>query len=435
MRIDRLRIENFKGFELKDFSFHPQMNLIVGVNGAGKTSLLDALAVAAGAWLLGIRGYDTRNIRPHDVRLNAIPGYNTAMVNWESQFPCVVHANGLVFGQTVEWKRSLTTPGGRTTRGDSRNIRNLAANADRAVRAGEASVLPLLSYYGTGRLWDTPREQYLVKDEKGLVGKQSLSRLEGYRNSLDPRVSIPTLAKWIARQSWIAYQSGGPSHLYSTVRSAILACIEEAHDLYFDAARGEVVLKIGTHGLQPFSNLSDGQKALVALVGDMAQKAATLNPSLDERVLEDTPGMVLIDELDLHLHPGWQRRVIEDLRRVFPRIQFFAATHSPFLIQSLRSGEELLMLDGLATAELGNKTLDDIAQGIMGVPHPEVSQRYGQMKQTATEYLETLDQAALAPEDKRKQFEERLSESIAPYADNPAFQAFLEMKRAAKLRD
>ena len=141
----------------------------------------------------------------------------------------------------------------------------------------------------------------------------------------------------------------------------------------------------------------------------------------------------MIDELDLHLHPKWQRRIIEDLRRTFPKIQFFATTHSPFLIQSLRSGEELIMLDGQPTAELGNKSLEEIARGIMGVSRPEVSERYEEMKTVARNYLETLELADKTPEDKLEAFKQELAKSIAPYADNPAFQAFLEMKRAAKL--
>ena len=92
MRIDRLLVENFKGFEHREFNFHPQVNLLVGVNGTGKTTLLDALAVSAGGWFLGLRGYDTRHNRNHEVRLQAIAensanGNNrrTPQVNWEQQ--------------------------------------------------------------------------------------------------------------------------------------------------------------------------------------------------------------------------------------------------------------------------------------------------------------------------------------------------------------
>ena|SRR5258708_28854696 len=108
MRIDSLTVENFKGFDLRDFSFHPHVNLLVGVNGTGKTSLLDALAVAVGAWFLGLRGYDTRHIRAHEVRLREIPapdsgtnGRQATQVNWEFQYPCSVKTTGQVMGYTL----------------------------------------------------------------------------------------------------------------------------------------------------------------------------------------------------------------------------------------------------------------------------------------------------------------------------------------------
>jgi predicted ATP-binding protein involved in virulence len=93
---------------------------------------------------------------------------------------------------------------------------------------------------------------------------------------------------------------------------------------------------------------------MLAPVGDIAYRAVTLNPHLEANILTETPGVVSIDELDLHLHPKWQRRVIENLRTTFPKIQFICTTHSPFLILSLRSGEELLMLDGQPTATSDN---------------------------------------------------------------------------------
>ena len=91
------------------------------------------------------------------------------------------------------------------------------------------------------------------------------------------------------------------------------------------------------------------------------------------------------------------------------------------------------MLEGYPTNELGNKGIEEIAQGLMGVDRPDVSLRYQSMKQVARSYLELLEEAHLTPEEKLADFKERLASSIGPYADNPAFQAFLEMHRALKL--
>jgi predicted ATP-binding protein involved in virulence len=394
MRITSLNICNFKGFQERTLSFHPHFNLIIGENGAGKTSVLEALSIAAGSWFLGLRGYDSRNIRQEDVRLARLE--SGEQVHWEAQYPCVIEAHGVLSepSTTRTWARALHSPGGRTTYGGARAIKEAAASADAAVRAGEEVTLPLISYYSTGRLWDVPREQARLSDNPEGRGKNGRSRLEGYRNSVDPRISVSELVRWVARESWRTFQQGGrPSEVFSVARRALIQNLDCSQDVYFDAALGEVIVIFEGGASQPFSNLSDGQRCMLALVGDLARKAATLNPHLGADVLARTPGVVMIDELDLHLHPRWQRRVIEDLRATFPALQFICTTHSPFLIQSLREGAELLMLTGQPADRLENKPLDEIARGIQGIDQPQVSARYAEMKGAAHRYLDLLERA------------------------------------------
>jgi predicted ATP-binding protein involved in virulence len=350
MRIDHLIIKNFKGFKHSEFSFHPRFNLIVGDNATGKTSLLDALSIASGSWLLGFRGYDSRPIRAHEVLLMRLNG--RSQVSWEYQYPCSIEAAGGIQGQSISWVRSRNTSAGRTTYREAGHIKMLAEIADHAVRSGEEIILPLIAYYGTGRLWNIPREQTRIKNEKAVTRKENFSRLAAYRNSLDPRLSAAELIRWIARQSWIAFQQGGHASLFGSVQDALIRCIEGAEELYFDAALGEVIVKISQQVPQPFNNLSDGQRCMLAMVGDIAQKAAALNPYLGSSVLEETPGIVLIDELDLHLHPKWQQRVVADLSQTFPKIQFFATTHSPRLVGQTPT-EQIMLLDGKGSRHPG----------------------------------------------------------------------------------
>lgn len=432
MLIDSLSVTNFKGFSKRTLNLHPQFNLVVGENGSGKTSVLDALAVAAGSWFLGLRGQDSRHIRPEDVRLLA--SESESAVHWERQYSCVVAATGEVQGRRLSWQRSLNGPGGRTTYVDAREIKSLAEQADASVRSGMNETLPLISYYGTGRLWDVPREQATVSDASEFLERGPNSRLDGYRNSVDPRLSVGALVRWFAQQSWLGFQQGGrESGAFVAVRDALIRNVQGATRIHFDAKVGEMIISFADGHRQPFMNLSDGQRCMLALVGDIAQKAATLNPHLGDGVLAETPGIVLIDELDLHLHPTWQRHVVEDLRGTFRRIQFVCTTHSPFLIQSLRSSEELLMLEGQPPAMVGDLSIEEIARGIQRVPDTQMSARYAEMRDTARHFLETLELAAHAPSEKLAAYERQLADSIAPYADNPAFQAFLELKRAARL--
>jgi predicted ATP-binding protein involved in virulence len=103
-------------------------------------------------------------------------------------------------------------------------------------------------------------------------------------------------------------------------------------------------MEIEGKGTQPFHLLSDGQRIMIGLVADIAIKAAILNPHLGESVLSKTPGVVLIDEIDLHLHPRWQRHLVEDLKRTFPEMQVFATTHSPQVIGETPR-EQIIQLD------------------------------------------------------------------------------------------
>jgi predicted ATP-binding protein involved in virulence len=134
---------------------------------------------------------------------------------------------------------------------------------------------------------------------------------------------------------------------YKVVKFAILRCIPNANDLWFDGDRGEIVIAINGQP-QPFSNLSAGQKMMVAFIADLAIKIVTQNASflpeeidIDNEVLpqilQHTSGLVMIDEIDVHLHPKWQRQVVDDLKNTFPAIQFVCTTHSPIITSEVEA--------------------------------------------------------------------------------------------------
>ncbi|MBI3801049.1 MAG: AAA family ATPase [Deltaproteobacteria bacterium] len=445
MRIDRLTVQNFKKFTEQTFTLHPQFTLLVGENGSGKTAVLDTLAVSLGIWL--VKAPDTslynsgRNILKKEIRLE--PSSEGDRVQFREKFPVLVRATGqLGEQQNVTWARQIKQGGRRTTNADAKEALDIIKDIYQRDASGESIICPVLAYYGAGRAW-LPSNQRLPAEAQA---NGAARRWAAFYDCFNERIRFDELRKWFHRETTAAGNRGGRMRPgFEVVRRAVLGCVSQADGLWFDPDREQIVLSIAGHA-QPFDNLSAGQRMMLALVADIAIKAVTQNAFLlppdelgpeDEplpRLLQQTPGVVLIDELDVHLHPKWQRHVIEDLRRTFPKIQFIGTTHSLFLIQSLRSGEELILLDGQPpTAQVADKPIEEIAEGIMGVSNPQVSVRYEKMKEVARHYLETLEQAAIAPEEKLAAYKQRLAEAIAPYADNPAFQAFLEMKRAAKL--
>ena len=117
--------------------------------------------------------------------------------------------------------------------------------------------------------------------------------------------------------------------------------------------------------------LSGGYKAVLSVVADIAKRMSLANPDSLNPLEEEA--VILIDELDLHLHPRWQKTIVEDLKRTFPNCQFIISTHSPFIIQSL-SAEELFDIGTMqyaAESEHGNYngwSIDVIQERKMGVP-------------------------------------------------------------------
>jgi predicted ATP-binding protein involved in virulence len=341
MRIERLTLQNFKCFESREFEFNPHFNLLVGDNASGKSSVLDALAVSIGSWFLGIRGYQkSPGIDADDVRV--VAHRHGDSFTFEKRFPVRIECSGIVLGERISWVRELQREGGRTTSADARSINDAAIEAERQVRAGEGVTLPLICSYSTERLWYEQGHRQPNAGANGMAHKPS--RLDGYRDCFNFTIQETDLIDWIRDQATVSPQLGHDPVALAVVKAAMKSCVEGAQSIYYDGRYKDLVVEIGQDGPQLLRNLSDGQRIMLTLVGDLAKRAATLNPHLGNAALRDTPGVVLIDELDLHLHPKWQRRVIRDLKTTFPSIQFITTTHSPQLIGEARA-EEIRVLD------------------------------------------------------------------------------------------
>ncbi|RFB90745.1 hypothetical protein B5K08_17555 [Rhizobium leguminosarum bv. trifolii] len=442
MRLTELEIKNFRSFEQRAFRFHPEFNLIIGENASGKTTVLEAAAVAVGSWLLGFNGPTARNIRESDVR------YVLDRVETRArrlpQYPVEIAASGNVESidglvtANFRWRRELKGPKGRTTQTDTEDLKSAARRHEQALVMGERPTLPVIRYFSAGRLWEPEKRaaggRSTYTDYRDVVDKylDSLrSPLFGYEYCMDPGNSSKKLVWWMLEERRIELDEGRESSHLRAVYDAVLSMMPELASVAVNLSLKDLVLHYADGRSVAFSNLSDGYRNVVAMVADLAIKIVMLNPHLGSEALGKTDGVVMIDELDLHLHPKWQRRIVEDLRRAFPKVQFICTTHSPFIVQSLRSGEELIVLDGQAIPDVANLSIQEVAEGLMGVDESDVSRRYGEMKDTARELLEEIEEKRPIPQESFSEFKARLAQATAPYADNPAYQAFLEMQLAA----
>ena len=355
MRIDRLHIQNFKKFEALEIELNPHFTLLVGENGAGKTSLLDALAVAAGIWLVdepdSTLFNSQRNIASTEIRLVSQPKGDR--VQFQECRPVVVRATGRIGEhEGVTWTRQFREDRKRRTNVDAREALQFIQEIYTRDSAGEHVLCPVLAYYGAGRTW-LPSNKRVPKPKANGPAR----RWAAFYDCFNERIRFADLNKWFSRETIERGNRGGrwrPG--FEVVRRAVLRCVPDADDVWFDTDRDQIVLSIAGNA-QPIDNLSAGQRMMLGLVADLAIKAVTQNAYLvppdelgseDEplpRVLRLTPGVVLIDEVDVHLHPTWQRRVATDLKQNFPSIQFVCTSHSPQVIGEIRTDEVRVMHD------------------------------------------------------------------------------------------
>lgn len=431
MRIKTLTLKNFHGFVERTFDFSEQFTLMIGDNGSGKTAILDGTAVALGGFLSGISMVNSRHIRPDEIRLESFRLGNTVTV--EPQFEVEIICEAKINDEDFYWERSLSSKKGKTTRKNAAQIIKYAENLQKDVSKGKKVILPVFAYHGTGRLWAQTSD---TEDELFETG----SRFLGYKNCLNPISNEKLFLKWFKKMTLISLQERNEPGEYKAVRYAIEKCLKSAKVKDIESGIVSIEYRINDEQLMvnfddgrllPFRMLSDGYRNVIGMVADIAFRMAVLNPFLEENAAEETPGIVLIDELDLHLHPKWQRNIVDDLKKAFPKIQFIATTHSPFIIQSLEQGE-LRVLDeeikgGLVQFE--NMSIEDVIENVMGIDLPQWSQRRKEMYEVAEKYFRTLKEMKESDENKIIELKQKLDILSEPFADNLAYYAFLKQER------
>lgn len=335
MRIERLELRNFRCFEHISAKLHPKMNVMVGINGTGKTTMLEAIRIFVGAAFCELDKIENRisspSIADDDVRLH----------NLESQYPVRIEGvvdvdKGLLPDKLAQWDRTLEKYGGRTKFDNSKDVKSLSKNIQSIIRDGKDIPIPVIAYYSTDR----------YKKEKRNTGLEADgSRLRGYYNALDSTTNIWFFLNIIKTETLWELQEGKKSAVLSMVRKVIVQCVPDCKEIKHDVKQDKLIITQANGEKVPFSSLSDGVRNVLSMVMELALRCYLLNPSQGENAPSETPGIVLIDEIDLHLHPEWQLHILNDLTSVFGRIQFIVSTHAPLILSSLQDGEILSISD------------------------------------------------------------------------------------------
>jgi predicted ATP-binding protein involved in virulence len=488
MYLRRVEVENFRCFEKSAWEFAPGFNVFIGDNGAGKTAILDALAVAAGTFFLGIDGVHKRNIQNRDVRsqIHHIGEQPILSVF----YPAIVNVDIDFFEASLKYQRKLSGKSNKNTSPKNKDIQFISMYFDfkskymriiddinqnrinnkelissimssemneslnHQIESNEKLLdvdlkdklkidldifpdgklnFPLVSYYGAGRAW-------LHKQRKtNLI--RPVERIQGYENCLEASSDEKFLLDWFQTREIAALQHGGASPALEGIREAVrLTLGEEWGRIWYDVDLAEIIAERSDGVQMPVSLLSDGQRNLLSMALDIAYRCAVLNPHLGEKASQITPGVVLIDEIDLHLHPNWQHEVVGNLRKAFPKVQFFITTHSPIILQGLNPKQDRVFRlgNGKTTIESPeeyvDRPLEDILTDVQGYDAFQMSARRQAMIEAAEAYYTALEQAKTAKDEAElAKIKARMDELALPFHDNPAYIAFLNMERQAAL--
>jgi len=329
----RLRLENFRCFDALDMALEDDLTILFAENGGGKTALLSSLAMGLAAFQPG-SPKEARPSAQRDPRMITLEKQGKR----EAAGSCTIVWTAEVRGVgAVEWSTTLNPASGRA----SKRHGAVMGAIERTRIAGQH--WPLFAWYGTNRLGLGLR--------RGNRARSTGDRWDGYVNALNPSLTDGPLLQWLTDEflsDAVRHRAGEPERfLDAAVAQAMVRATRGVEAVWYEPRESAPSVRFEKNGhVALWSELSDGYHSFLALVADIARRSVMLNEGDGGDAPERAEGVVLIDEIDLHLHPRWQRVVIDGLRRAFPRLQFIVTTHSPQVLSSALNRQVRLLIDG-----------------------------------------------------------------------------------------
>jgi len=367
MKVTKLNLKNFRDAQALSLELNPKLNVFVGVNGSGKSTVLDAIAIML-SWPVKriIRlGASGSSIIENDIT----NGKSSSSI----QLSCEIDS------KTIEWKLSKNRKGHAASE-DKSNLLDLkdyvTAIQNQISETSEKVNIPLFVYYPVNRsVLDIPLR---------IRGQHNFDLLTAYDNALTSGANFRTFFEWfrvredLENEKFREYQnvsikpidSQFPDPQLEAVRNALSKILPDFLNL--TVRRSPLRMEVDKNGKRLIVNqLSGGELILIAMIGDLARRMAIANPDSTKPLLGS--GIVLIDEIDLHLHPKWQRIIVHKLLEIFPNCQFIISTHSPHVITHVQP-ENLFLLEqtdsGIVVRkpnESYGKNVDRILEDLMGL--------------------------------------------------------------------
>ena len=363
MRISELTLRNFKlyGSEELVVRFDPKSHacILLGNNGCGKSTLLNAVTLSLSSYLGQFPGSSESPLPDDALHINDDGRHGDYM-----KIACRISVGEDREISVIRYRKGSTPP---PSPSEVKEIKAYANELkDSAGLDANSTRLPIIAYYGTerGRIQAPKRKRNF---------KKVFARWDGYINSLTPQTDFKSFFAWfdlkedeerrIRDERW---ERNFTLPELNAVRQTLERFVGEdfsspgikLHPLRF------VMQQRGSRRELRIEQLSDGYRIIIAMVADIASRMAELNPSDNTDEILSTPGIIMIDEVDLHLHPSWQRKIVSQLVRTFPNVQFIITSHSPLVALDAPDKVEVIHIDGQradrSTDDLENLDVNDV---------------------------------------------------------------------------
>ncbi len=438
MIIKNIAIKNFRGFADKYFDLDAKMNVVLGNNTTGKTTLLHAVQIALGAFLQELKLVSgcTRNAKDSDIA--RIYSETTKSFQKLLEKPCF-EVNAIITDGTfhfdsneyiaeeknIEWIRS----GSKNSRRNAGELIDAVAKMEQKRRNADAtkttSVLPLMLSFGASRLENNYNGAQKTKTRASREQR-------AYKCALDEKVDFKSAFDWLYRFD----KELAKGREFEGTDIAFLNALQEAipalKQIEIDRKNNEftTLIQMAKDNMPywlSYDMMSDGFKAMINIVSEIAYRCIELNGFLGNDAIKKTPGIVMIDEVDLYLHPHWQQHILSDLQSAFPLLQFIVTTHSPFIVQSVES-RNVITLDGTKGDNDPNKrSIEEIAINEMNLDTVR-SAKYNEMVEKAERYYQ-LVKTNKENTNEAINIKKELDNIEERFSDDPAYVALLRAER------
>jgi len=354
IKLSELTIKNFRGFRDISVKFPADSAILVGINGSGKSSILDCIAIFLSHFILKLTKNTSKlkadfELTDDDINIHSKEGT-------ELSFSLFTDKHNI-----VKWDiRKMNAPSEPSEEDMELNryiesVHNILINSEPDLN------FPVLAYYQTNRIilasgtaseskdyrHDSPQfTAYHNAFSKNMTNFSDFLEWFRYEEDLENEKKIReknfnavTRNLENVRKAVETFLDGFPSDNFSDLQVKREA---GRQDYAFKPLKESSLLITKNNDKLDIEQLSSGEQVLLVMIADIARRLTIANPRLEDAL--QGSGIVLIDEIELHMHPQWQREIIPCLRKTFPNIQFIVTTHSPHVLSSVDK-ENIIILE------------------------------------------------------------------------------------------